>query len=110
MVLGGQCVWGGGAGAHTLTPAPQIVSEMSDSLRSALLRFTTSCSRPPLLGFARLSPKMCIQRVHVTRNDEKLPSAATCMNILKLPDYSNKLDMYTALVTSITSGAGFELT
>ena len=126
----------------------QVVSEMTPAEQRDLLKFVTSCSRPPLLGFgylysllfASLScvmyvtchmshvtchmshvtchmshvtcvmyvmfmilsfendarylyPRFCI---HVSRSDEMdivdqyLPSASTCMNLLKLPQYSNK--------------------
>lgn len=34
--------------------------------QKAFLRFVTSCSRPPLLGFQYLEPKLCIQVGHIT--------------------------------------------
>ncbi|KAL4158899.1 hypothetical protein PRNP1_004673 [Phytophthora ramorum] len=76
--------------------------------RAALLKFITSCSRQPLLGFSQLSPQICIHQVRV-EDDERLPSSATCMNLLKLPAYSTKEAMRTKLLYAIRSNAGFDL-
>lgn len=64
-----------------------IVTEMSDEDKANLVKFVTSCQRPPSLGFADLHPPFSIQRVDCT-DDSRLPSASTCFNILKLPTYS----------------------
>ncbi len=93
-----------------------IVEEFSAEERSRLLHYVTSCSRPPLLGFAALNPGFSpanilpphapfahvhhtlsgfqIQRLQFRRGaavdaGEFLPMAATCMNILKLPAYAD---------------------
>ncbi|CAI5706060.1 unnamed protein product [Peronospora effusa] len=76
--------------------------------RAALLKFITSCSRQPLLGFSKLVPQICIHQVRV-ENDERLPSSATCMNLLKLPSYSSKESMHKKLLYAIRSNAGFDL-
>ncbi|KAG7375690.1 hypothetical protein PHYPSEUDO_015574 [Phytophthora pseudosyringae] len=76
--------------------------------RAALLKFITSCSRQPLLGFSKLQPQICIHQVRV-EGDERLPSSATCMNLLKLPAYSNKESMRKKLLYAIRSNAGFDL-
>ncbi|GMF80108.1 unnamed protein product [Phytophthora fragariaefolia] len=76
--------------------------------RAGLLKFITSCSRQPLLGFSQLSPQICIHQVRV-EDDERLPSSATCMNLLKLPAYSNKEAMRKKLLYAIRSNAGFDL-
>ena len=73
------------------------------------LGFVTSCSRPPLLGFATLRPAFGITRVPITSDAEKLPSAGTCFNLLKLPRYSSEAVLREKLLLSIRSGAGFEL-
>jgi hypothetical protein len=39
------------------------------------------------MGFSAMKPLICIQR---TPEINYLPTANTCMNILKLPDYKNK--------------------
>jgi ubiquitin-protein ligase E3 C len=76
--------------------------------RAALLKFITSCSRQPLLGFGQLAPQLCIHQVRTTE-DERLPSSATCMNLLKLPTYSSKEIMRKKLEYAIKANAGFDL-
>jgi len=71
-----------------------------------LLKFVTSCSRPPLLGFKDLNPKFGIQNAGQT---DRLPTASTCMNLLKLPEF-NEIDlMREKLLYVINAQAGFEL-
>ena len=74
-----------------------------------LLRFVTSCERPPPLGFASMNPPFTLQRVFVLRDGEKLPTESTCFNTLKLPTYSNEKVMKERLLYAIQAGAGFEL-
>ncbi|KAI9980729.1 hypothetical protein PInf_010048 [Phytophthora infestans] len=76
--------------------------------RAALLKFITSCSRQPLLGFSKLQPQICIHQVRV-EDDDRLPSSATCMNLLKLPAYSNREAMRNKLLYAIRANAGFDL-
>ncbi|ETL93023.1 hypothetical protein L917_08734, partial [Phytophthora nicotianae] len=76
--------------------------------RAALLKFITSCSRQPLLGFSKLQPQICIHQVRV-EDDDRLPSSATCMNLLKLPAYSNREAMRKKLLYAIRANAGFDL-
>jgi len=100
------------------------VTGLSEEQKRALLKFVTSCSKPPLLGFKDLDPPFCIQN---SGNDlERLPTASTCMNLLKLPDFKvSKTDDFNdqplaficqdavmlknKLLYAIESGAGFEL-
>ena len=88
----------------------RVVASLDAREQALLLRFVTSCQRPPPLGFEQLHPPFCLQRIPVGSDDEKLPSAATCFNTLKLPTYSSEKVMKKKLLLSITSGAGFELT
>ena len=39
----------------------QALQDFTPEQQKAFLRFVTSCSRPPLLGFQYLDPKLCIQ-------------------------------------------------
>jgi len=89
----------------------EVVSSFTPAQQRDLLKFCTSCSRPPLLGFAYLYPRFCI---HVSRGetqdpDAYLPTASTCMNLLKLPLYSSKKILREKLLYAISSGAGFDL-
>jgi len=87
----------------------KILEEMNPREQAALLKFATSCQRPPPLGFEALNPPFTIHRVGISNDDEKLPSASTCFNTLKLPTYSSEKVMKAKLLLSIFSGAGFEL-
>ena len=40
-----------------------ILNEFTEEEKSALLKFVTSCSRPPLMGFSSMSPPFSIRAV-----------------------------------------------
>jgi ubiquitin-protein ligase E3 C len=112
------------AGYHPSQPIMQwfweVVEEMTPQQQRKFLRFMTSCSRQPLLGFQALEPAPCIQQVRLpdtmfhddaeTLKLVPLPTSATCMNLLKLPNYRNKALLRKKLLDAVESGAGFELT
>ena len=75
--------------------------------RSLLLRFVMSCSRPPLSGFGSLKPLFTICKVDDDVN--RLPSASTCFNLLKLPQYASRSILRSKLLMAIESGSGFEM-
>ena len=70
------------------------------------MKFVTACERGPSLGFAALEPPFTIRKIP---DSDKLPSASTCFNTLKLPSYSSEKVLRERLLTSIHSGAGFDL-
>ncbi|KAK3089067.1 hypothetical protein FSP39_000528 [Pinctada imbricata] len=85
----------------------KVVENFTDQQKRKLLKFVTSCSRPPLLGFKDLYPAFCI---HFGGSEaDRLPTASTCMNLLKLPEFRDEETMKTKLLYAIESGAGFEL-
>ncbi|XP_012278709.1 ubiquitin-protein ligase E3C [Orussus abietinus] len=84
----------------------KVVEEFDDTQKGQLLKFVTSCSRPPLLGFKELDPPFCIQ--HVDSSD-RLPTSSTCMNLLKLPEFPDEKTLREKLLYAIQAGAGFEL-
>ncbi|KAF0700389.1 Aste57867_9094 [Aphanomyces stellatus] len=88
----------------------KALESFSPSERALFLRFVTSCQRAPILGFHSLHPPFCVQKISIRTDDEKLPSASTCFNTLKLPTYSSYKVLRDKLLTAITSGAGFEMT
>ena len=109
-----------GGGYHPSQPLMiwfwEVIEEMTASQKSKFLKFVTSCSRQPLLGFRTLSPLPCIHQVRLREDEEnlsvkelRLPTSATCMNLLKLPDYKSKEVLRAKLLYAIESGAGFEL-
>uniref|UniRef100_A0AAR2LQY6 Ubiquitin-protein ligase E3C n=1 Tax=Pygocentrus nattereri TaxID=42514 RepID=A0AAR2LQY6_PYGNA len=84
-----------------------VVENFGEDEKRKLLKFVTSCSRPPLLGFKELYPAFCI---HNGGSDlERLPTASTCMNLLKLPEFCDEELMRSKLLYAIESSSGFEL-
>jgi ubiquitin-protein ligase E3 C len=65
----------------------QVVAELSEDEKRKLVKFITSCYRPPLLGFQELLPLFAIR--DATNDQERLPTASTCVNLLKLPVYTD---------------------
>lgn len=110
------------AGYHPSQPIIQwfweILDDMTAEEQRKFLKFMTSCSRQPLLGFGSLEPAPCIQQIHLSDNiflnnperQAPLPTSSTCMNLLKLPNYRDKELMRRKLLAAIEAGAGFELT
>ena len=82
-----------------------VLADFSREDRALLLKFVTSCSKPPLLGFAHLQPPFTVQCVSSDGNEvpsvmaffgmgrketSRLPSSATCFNLLKLPNFKSR--------------------
>jgi len=110
-------------GYHVSQPIIQwfweVIEELSPEQQRQFLRFVTSCSRQPLLGFRELEPAPCIQQIRIpdavlSSEDAikrvPLPTSSTCMNLLKLPNYKDKASLQKKLLDAIQSGSGFELT
>eukprot|EP01083_Nonionella_stella_P071473 191988_1 len=85
----------------------EVLAEATEEKRSQILRFATSCSRAPLLGFRAMNPTFCINRSN--HPNDSLPTAATCMNLLRLPNYSTKLILREKLLYAVESGSGFQM-
>lgn len=97
----------------------------------SFLKFVTSCSKPPLLGFSNLEPPFSIRCVEVGDDQDsgdtvgsvlrgfftirrkdpvnRLPTSSTCFNLLKLPNYQKRVTLRDKLRYAITSNTGFEL-
>ncbi|KAK7388042.1 hypothetical protein VNO78_22844 [Psophocarpus tetragonolobus] len=90
----------------------EVLKGFSLENRKKFLKFVTGCSRGPLLGFRYLEPLFCIQRASGNSSEEsldRLPTSATCMNLLKLPPYTSKEQLETKLLYAINADAGFDL-
>ena len=76
-------------------------------------RYLNSIWTPsPPLHFRYLEPQLCIQMAGGMLDPgaaERLPTSATCMNLLKLPPYRTTQAMSEKLLYAIKSGAGFDL-
>lgn len=84
----------------------QAMSELEAEDQSKMLQFVTSSPRAPLLGFSYLVPGFCIHRAE---GDIRLPTASTCMNLLKLPQYKSLDVVREKLKYALHSNAGFDL-
>ncbi|KFM61319.1 Ubiquitin-protein ligase E3C, partial [Stegodyphus mimosarum] len=80
----------------------RVVEAFDERQRRQLLKFVTSCSRAPLLGFKELSPAFCIQNAG---REDRLPTASTCMNLLKLPEFESEEILKMKLTYAVESGA-----
>ena len=81
------------------------LESLPNKQKEKFLFFVTGTDRPPLLGFRYMNPQLCIARDHADGGDPKnrFPTAATCMNMLRLPKYRNKEDMKRTLNYVINS-------
>ena len=85
----------------------KALESFDQPMRKAFLKFVTSSPNPPLLGFGELNPKFSIRNAGTDAS--RLPTASTCVNLLKLPEYNDEQTCRDKLVYAIQSGAGFDL-
>ena len=107
-VYGGVYVVGDDGQEHpTVQAFWKTMASFSDADRRKVLQFVTSTPRAPLLGFGQLNPRFSIRDAGA--DDERLPSTSTCLNLLKLPRFSNEATLREKLLYAVHSGAGFDL-
>jgi len=85
----------------------EILSKYEMNEQRMFLQFVTGCPRLPVGGLKRLNPPLTIVRktIEGTMNpDSYLPSVMTCVNYLKLPDYSTVDIMSERLRTAYSEG------
>ena len=92
---------------HVIKTFWTVVEKFTDEQRKKLLKFVTSCSKPPMLGFKDLDPPFTI--TSGGKDLSRLPTASTCMNLLKLPEFKDEKMMAEKLTYSLEAEAGFEL-
>ncbi|OIW25055.1 hypothetical protein CONLIGDRAFT_582880 [Coniochaeta ligniaria NRRL 30616] len=85
----------------------EVMHGLEDHERRDVLKYVTSTPRAPLLGFSQLRPQFTIR--DGGSDQERLPSASTCVNLLKLPQYQSAKTLKSKLLYAVTSGAGFDL-
>ncbi|KAH8176782.1 HECT-domain (ubiquitin-transferase) domain-containing protein [Sarocladium implicatum] len=85
----------------------KVMVGFTDAQRRDVIKYVSSTPRAPLLGFSQLSPKFSIR--DSGRDEERLPSTSTCVNLLKLPMYTKESTLREKLLYAVTSGAGFDL-
>ncbi|KAG2382369.1 hypothetical protein C9374_005571 [Naegleria lovaniensis] len=78
-----------------------VFNDLTPQQHVLLLKFISSISRPPLLGFKDLHPKICIHKVADT---SRLPTSSTCYSLLKLPAYTSRQQLKEKLIQAIEQG------
>lgn len=103
-------------GSRTIRMFWKVLSAFSPEEMQRFLRFVTSCPRPPLLGFKHLTPPFTIHKVVEDTTSllqfsdlDRLPTASTCNNMLKLPNYRKESTLRDKLLYAIGANAGFDL-
>ncbi|KAJ4392995.1 ubiquitin-protein ligase (E3) [Gnomoniopsis smithogilvyi] len=85
----------------------EVMHGLEDAQRRDVLKYVTSTPRAPLLGFSQLRPLFSIR--DSGSDASRLPSASTCVNLLKLPIYKDAAVLKEKLLYAVSSGAGFDL-
>ena len=84
-----------------------VVSELTADQQRNFVLFVTGSTKLPVGGFKNLHPKLTIVRKEVDYSDDPnnfLPSVMTCMNYVKLPEYSSKEITRQRLLFAISEG------
>lgn len=100
---------------HGYTRDSTLIGWLFDAMRAMsqadlalLLQFATGSRRVPIGGFAALKGVDGPQRFTVMRSDVTdalaLPTASTCFNLLKIPEYPSGAVLEQRLLTAIRSG------
>ncbi|RMD39488.1 hypothetical protein DV735_g5640, partial [Chaetothyriales sp. CBS 134920] len=87
----------------------QTMSELSLEERRDFLQFVTGSPKLPIGGFKSLTPMftvVCKPSEPPYTSDDYLPSVMTCVNYLKLPDYSSQAILKERLNVAIKEGQG----
>lgn len=85
-----------------------IMSTYTRDEQRLLLQFVTGSPCLPTGGFKALNPPLTIVRKTLDANqtpDDYLPSVMTCVNYLKLPEYTNRETMRAKLRVAASEGS-----
>jgi E3 ubiquitin-protein ligase TRIP12 len=87
----------------------QTMSELDPTQRRDFLQFITGSPKLPIGGFKSLTPMftvVCKPSEPPLTSDDYLPSVMTCVNYLKMPDYSSMEILREKLDVAIREGQG----
>ena len=87
----------------------QTMSELTKEQRRDFLQFVTGSPKLPIGGFKSLTPMftvVCKPSDPPFGSDDYLPSVMTCVNYLKLPDYSTQEVLKQKLGVAMREGQG----
>ncbi|XP_076444594.1 E3 ubiquitin-protein ligase HACE1-like isoform X2 [Babylonia areolata] len=88
-----------------------FVESMTEQQRVQLLQFVTGSSRVPFGGFSQLSSGGSTQLFTISRQpcpqhpSIPLPTASTCINLLRLPEYPSPAVLEDRLLTALRCGS-----
>jgi E3 ubiquitin-protein ligase TRIP12 len=82
----------------------EVVKELTAYQQTLFVKFLTGSPKLPIGGFGRLKNKIEILKRGNEVDNESLPSALTCLSVLKLPLYSSKDIIRQKLFTAIQEG------
>jgi len=85
----------------------EILATYTKEEQRLFLQFVSGSPRLPVGGFKSLSPPLTVVRKTMEANqnpDDFLPSVMTCVNYLKLPDYSSLDIMRRKLAIAVREG------
>lgn len=92
----------------------EVMLNLNKEEKRQFLQFCTGSSRLPLGGFAGLQPKFTVNRTLLTEEklaDDYLPTVTTCLNYMKMPEYSNLQALEKKLKEAMYEGSNeFNLT
>lgn len=86
----------------------EVLSTYTKEEQRLFLQFVTGSPRLPTGGFKSLTPLLTIVRKSVDTNqnpDDYLPSVMTCVNYLKLPEYTSREVMRAKLKMAASEGS-----
>ena len=95
--------------SRIISDLSQMLSGFSADERRLFLQFSTGCPRLPYGGFKGLNPPLTVVRKTVnagTKPDDYLPSVMTCVNYLKIPEYSSLDIMKSRFLVAMREGQG----
>ncbi|KAG6335267.1 hypothetical protein ID866_3823 [Astraeus odoratus] len=87
----------------------ELMAEFDQPTRRDYLQFITGSPKLPIGGFKGLNPPLTVVRKPAEpplTPDDYLPSVMTCVNYLKLPEYSSKKIMREKLRIAMKEGGG----
>jgi E3 ubiquitin-protein ligase TRIP12 len=108
-----QCIKPDHGYCHDSPPVQWLIQTMAgfnpDEQRQ-FLQFVTGCPKLPVGGFKSLTPPLTVVRKAISQDasdsspDSHLPSVMTCVNYLKLPEYSNADVLRERLLLAVHEG------
>lgn len=111
MLAAFRCEHGYTQSSRAVQLLAEVCAEFTPAMRRQFLLFVTGSPRLPVGGFAALQPRLTVvQKVVPSSEGDKadsyLPSASTCHNYLKLPNYTSKEVMRDRITWACTEGVG----